>query len=157
MVHGSCAMPRKVTAASRPCNSALGTVWLPSMVPYCPISSSGSPGRTWSRGTGKVWHHAQPTLLNLGSLDCGPPDPSRKIGWLGSNLLSGSTPHMLCTESLAGVEGVVHILGTSPLYHKHGTSSPCCVAFGTRYWVFMMDVLLDSANLGHVQNIWRSD
>ena len=153
IVHGPAAVPRNVTADSNACNSALGTVWFPSMVPYCPISSSGSLGLTWSGGTGKVWHHAQPTLLNLGSWDCGPPDPSRKMGWVGSNLLSGSTPQILCTESLAGVEGVVHILGTNPLYHKHGTSSPCCVAFGTKYWVFMMDGLVDSANLGHVQNI----
>ena len=153
ILRGPGTIPRKVTAECNACNSALGTVWLPSMVPYCPISSSGRPGRTWSGGTGKVWHHAHPTLLNLGSLECGPPDPSRKMGSVGSNLSSGSTPHILCTVSLAGVGGVVHVFGTIPLYHKHGNSSPCCVALGTKYWVLMIDGFSDSRNLGHVQNI----
>ena len=156
MVHGPGTTPRNVTAEWSACDSALGTVWLPSMVPYCPMSSSGRPGRTWSGGTGKVWHHAHPTLLNLGSFDCGPPDPSRKMGLVGSNIVRGSTPHILCTVSLGGVFGVVHIFGTKPLYHKHGTSSPCCVAFGTKYCVFTIAGFSDSANLGNVQNICKS-
>ena len=126
------------------------------MVPYCPMSSSGRPGRTWSGGTGKVWHHAHPTLLNLGSFDWGPPDPSRKIGLAGSKLVSGSIPHILCTVSLAGVPGVVHIFGTRPLNHKQGTSSPYCVALGIKYCVVVIAGFSDSANLGHVQNICKS-